>query len=275
MACLPWWHTQFAALGGSERKRIRSGCGYANGNIQCAPENMRRDAEAKMHALGYSISLSLAEYTLARHIASEVGSGTPEEKVAVAEAARNQARRRNYPDVTKLLLYVQRSGHPNRGYYGSIHGEGGTSTAPYGRWASTRSDPGVDDILIAKFVLAGKSKNFAKGANKQYGTEYLKNPSYSVKVRANSHDYWVGPLPGVDHWRTILYATYPTIDPNSAEGKALVARALSAVASRARPDWSGLPICKKPIGIPWVPITTGIALSVALYFVGRQRWWPF
>jgi hypothetical protein len=271
MACLPWWHTQFAALGGRKRVRIRSGCALSGGNIQCAPESMRRSAEAKMRAHGYPISLSLAEYTLARYMSSEVGSGTPEEKVAVAEAARNKSN----GNVNALLLYRQRSGHPNRGYYGPIHGPDGVKSAPYGRWASTRAEPGVDDILIAKFVLAGKSKHFAKGANDQIGMEYIDNPRYSIEVNARRRDYWVGPLPGVDHWHTFLYARRKNIDPNSPEGRALVARALRAVATKARPDWSGLPICKKPIGIPWVPITVGVALSAALYFVGRRRWWPF
>lgn len=273
MACLPWWHTQFAALGGKSRIRIRSGCSLSGGNIQCAPEKMRAAAQAKMRSLGHSISLSLAEYTVARYIASEVGSGTPEEKVAVAEAARNASK----GNVLAQLLYRQPSGHPNRGYYGPIHGPEGTGTAPYRRWASTRAEPGVDDILIAQFVLTGESKNFAKGADDQIGMEYLPvapgraTPAQSINYHARKRDYWVGPLPGVDHWHTFLYAHRPNVDPNSAQGRALVQRALAAVADRRRPDWSGLSVCKKS-PIPWgTAIPTAIGLAASIYFTWRAR----
>jgi hypothetical protein len=263
--CLPWWHTQFAAL---PRTRISSGCSLSGGNIQCAPESMRRAAEAKMRALGYNISLSLNEYSLARNISSEVGSGTPEEKVALGESTRNQAN----GNIVSVLLYRSTMGS-NRGYYGSV---GGGS----GRWSSTARDPAIDDILIAKFVLAGKSKNFAKGANDQMGMDLVRKkdasgPRNSVLVNARQRDYWVGPLPGVNHWHTFLYARRPSIDPNSAEGRALVNRALAAVADTRAPDWSGLDVCRKPGSVFWPSLLVGIPLSLALYFFGRRRWWSF
>jgi hypothetical protein len=231
---------------------------------------MRRAAEAKMRSLGYGISLSLDEYSLARNIASEIGSGTPEEKVALGESTRNKAGGR----PTSLLIYKSTIKSANRGYYGPI-GEG-----QYGRWSATTRDPAVDDILIAKFVLSGKSKNFARGANDQMGMDLVRKkdasgPQNSVLANARQRDYWVGPLPGVNHWHTFLYAHRPSIDPNSAEGKALVNQALAAVADTRTPDWSGLPVCEKPGSVLWPSLLIGVPLGFAIYFLGRRRWWPF
>lgn len=275
MTCLPWWHTQFAALGGRNRVKIKSGCATVSGNVQCAPENMRAAAAAK---LGQPISL--AEYTLARYISSEVGSGSPEDKVAVAEAAMRQSK----GNVNALLLYRQAPGHPNRGWYGPIHGPEGLSSAPYKRWASTSQDPGVDDILIAKFVLSGKSENFSGGADDQIGMRLLlkpdarSTPQQSILYNARRQKYWVGPLPGVDHWHTFLYAKRSNIAPNSAAGKALIDRALKAVADPRSPDWSKLTICGKPSSviksIPWTSLTIAALLGVAGYFAFSKRGWP-
>lgn len=280
LACLPWWHGQFAPLGGSNRLKIKSGCQRSGGNVQCDPEDMRANAEAQMRQLEYWTKgpMPLAVYTLARYVSSEVGSGTPEDKVGVLEAAINRANGTAtargyyandnvYDGVTKLLLYRQRSGHPNRGWYGPIHGSGGVSTAPYGRWAATSSDPGVDDILLADFVInGGTDRNFANNALDQVGAEWLPKLSQGLPKRAASGQYWVGPVPGIDHWHTFLFFQDKSISPSSPRGQFLIKRGQDALDS-GRPDWSQLSICRKlrmPVGaVTAVALLAGLGLAFA------------
>lgn len=239
--CLPHWHRLLEIANGRPSANIiKSGCGTSDGNVQCSPESMRLKAEK---VVGFPVSL--ADYTLARYVASEVGSGSQETKVAVAEAALNRAK--DLPKgVLSLLLYRQKPNHPNYGHYGPIHGPSGVQSAPYGRWAATSRDPTKGDIILAKFVLSGKSNNFSRGADDQMGPEHLNDPVRSVRVHAADRDYWVGLLPGVDHWHTFLYRHLPSIDPTSGLGKTLINRGVAAMEDRGRPDWSGLSVCTSP-----------------------------
>ncbi len=266
--CLPWWHDKFAHLStGHSRPKIRSGCRLSGGNITCDPERMRAKAEAEMNRLGYGGHFSLAAYTLARYVSSEVGSGSPEEKVAVMEAAINRARgtptspgwykNGSVGDgVNQLLLYhpkARSTSHPNYGYYGPIHGS--TGDAPYQRWAATSSDPGIDDLLIARFVLSGGSNNFARYAVTQYGPDVRTShhgyewAKKGVARKARESDYyWVGPLPGVDHWHTFLYKVDKSIGHDSPLGKQLIAQAEAALTEpKQRATWEGYPVCKRSI----------------------------
>ncbi|OFZ80094.1 MAG: hypothetical protein A2583_03295 [Bdellovibrionales bacterium RIFOXYD1_FULL_53_11] len=227
---------------------------------------MRATAEAKMQDLGlWKGKLPLTVYTIARYISSEVGSGTPEEKVAVAEAAVHRAKRFDLHDVNDLLLYRQVSGHPNRGWYGPVHSA--DFSAPYGRWASTSQDPGIDDLLIGNLVLTGKTKNFSQGADDQLGMDIILNRQGAAAVantvtsNAARRQYWVGPLPGVNHWHTFLFKERSDVAPNSSVGQALVQRALNAVADLRQPDWSSLSICKPRLP---VPVFVAVALAAGL-----------
>jgi hypothetical protein len=201
-------------------------------------------------------SLSLTTYTLARYLHSEVGSGTVEERVAVAESAVNRARReRLSKGVLGLLLYRKPLGHPNRGYYGPIHGIGtGTSTAPYGRWAATSRDPSIMSLLLAHLVASGASGDFAQGADDQDGPE-----AWISKGQTSLHNYvrglaakgkfWVGPLAGVDHWHTFLQFT-PDPLTRATMGKQLTERGIEALTlPRKAPTWNtmALTTCGKPI----------------------------
>lgn len=270
--CFPWFHAVYA---GMSQRAVPSGCATVGGNVNCSPESMRAAAEARGKAEGWwpsGKSMSLGTYSVARYITSEVGSGTIEERVAVAEAVVNRARLAR-TDVNGMLLYRQPSGHPNRGYYGPIHGAGGTSTAPYGRWAATSKDPTNVNLLLADLVLSGKSGNFAMGADDQNGMEYFDSPSGNVRKEADQGDYWVGPLPGVDHWHTFLYRHWD-VSPSSALGAALLKRGLDAVANRSRPQWGGLPVCAggAPLGTG-EKIALGFLLAVGLgggFLVGRR-----
>jgi len=210
--------------------------------------------------------VSLPVYALARYMTSEVGSGTIEEMVAVGEAAVNRARMWGYQDVTGLLLYRQPEGHPNRGRFGPIHGPGGTSSAPYGRWAATSKDPHLLALKLAEFVLSGESGNWS-GADDQDGIEYFSSPSSAPKREAtSSRKYWIGPRAGIDHWRTFLWRTEKSIDPDSPDGQALIARGVWAT-KQPRPVWDpGLPIeARIGIGIGGV-----IVAGVAGYFLWKK-----
>ena len=213
---------------------------------------MRANAERQLQVRGlFDKGLSLETYTLARYMQGEVGSGTVEERVAVGEAAKNRARR-EHTGILGLLLYRQPVGHPNRGYYGPIHGVGtGTSTAPYGRWATTSQDPSVLTLALADLVVSGDSRDFSKGADDQDGPEAWISQGQTaldsyVRRLASQGKFWVGPLPGVDHWRTFLQFTPDPIS-RGALGSQLLTRGLDALRLPARrPAWGSLPICDKP-----------------------------
>lgn len=240
--CFPPWYAIYGKYGGrNSSQTIVSGCSTVNGNVQCKPESMAAKAG---QVVGRPVSLEA--YTLARYLASEVGSGTAAEKVSVAQAALNRVRYiepGTQGNILNLLLYRQPVGHPNRGYYGPIHGPSGVSTAPYKRWAATSRDPTVGDVMIALGVLSGEiDPNFNKGADDQMGPEYLNDPVASVRSHSRQRDYWVGPLPGVDPWHTIQYRHLKDVPPESLLGQQLIERGVKAMQS-AKPDWSTTPIC--------------------------------
>lgn len=254
-SCYPWFHAKFTPMLGTPLAKlyVSSGCKVDPlGNVPCSPETMRAKAEAKMRELGLLSSLSLATYTLGRYMQGEVGSGTIEERVAVGEAAFHRGKS-TAQGVINLLLYRQPAGHPNRGWYGPIHGVGtGTSTAPYGRWATTSADPTVLTLLLADLVMSGASGNFTQGADDQDGPEYWIPKGQAslygyVDRLAREGKYWIGPRAGIDHWHTFLQYT-PGIKASSPEGQALVARAREALTLPRRPVvWpADLPVCGKP-----------------------------
>ena len=262
------WHARFAPMvgGPADAAILRSGCSPdADGNIQCDPETMRASAERQLQASGFwpdGKPLDLATYTLARYMHSEIGSGRAEERVAVGEVAVNRARLRKQ-DVNGLLLHTQ----PN-GLYGQINvpGKGNVNR----RWAATSRDPSVLTALLADLVISGNSENISRSADDQDGLEYKQYfpvPMNRILNEAKAGRYWVGPVPGIDHWKTTLFRTYG-YKPDSAEGKALIERARGVfgnpvydgglVARSMRPEWpADLPINgAAPQGLPVVPTPT-------------------
>ncbi len=269
--CWPFWRPIYQPLVGTTvgNTKLASGCAVnSSGNIPCRPEDMRKSAEAKLSSMGYPRSLSLETYTLARYMQGEVGGGTIEERVAVGEAAVNRAKRENLPmGVLSLLLFRQKEGHPNRGWYGPIHGVGtGTSTAPYGRWATTSADPTVLTTLLADLVMSGESADFARGADDQDGPEYWISQGQAaldnyVKRLASNGKYWVGPLAGIDHWHTFLQFTPSKLTAATTKAM-LLARGLEALQlPRRSPVWpEDLPTCGKPASTAALIATTVLAM---------------
>jgi hypothetical protein len=218
---------------------------------------MRASAEKQLKGSGFwplTKPLDFNTYTLARYMHSEVGDGPVEERVAVGEVAVNRAKRRRQ-DVNGLLLFTQ----PTK-LYGEINVAGGGST---GRFAATSRDPSILTTLLADLVMSGLSENINLGADDQDGLEFKKFfpvPMNRILSEANSGKYWVGPIPGVDHWRTTQYRTFG-FKPNSFEGRALIERARqffgnpvyegNIVAASMRPVWpANLPICTNKPGAP-------------------------
>jgi hypothetical protein len=263
--CYPWWHETFAPLLSAPQVTVPSGCGSADpstGNIPCQPEQMRASAEAFVRARGFAITLSLEEYAFARYMQSEVGSGTLEARVAVGEAGLNRVKRSG-KSIMQLLA-------PS-GYFGPIHGsdalcrtlpnprtpgsnytcppaESGTCCAPFHRWAATSRDPTILNVLLAKLIVSGESGNFSRGADDQDGPEYYARggqatlDNYVRKLAANGK-FWVGPLPGVDHWLTFLQFT-PNALVRAASGTMLMQRGLAALQlPRQRFVAPNLPTC--------------------------------
>lgn len=243
-ACLPSWRTKFD---GVPRTLVNSGCPVqASGDVPCDPNALRQDAESQLRHAGYLHfwqRLSQEAYTLGRYMTSEVGDSTIEAMTAVGWAAINQAKLRGYSSADGLLLTLG----SHAGHYGPIHGVGtGTSTAPYGRWASTGSDPSVLSLMIARWILGDGADGWSRGGDDQDGLEYGENfpdPNAYINELAASRRYWVGPLAGVDYWTTFLSVRRDDIDPGSDQGKWLIARGQQAVADRTRPDFSTWPTC--------------------------------
>lgn len=284
--CYPWWHAKFEPLRQAKQIKLNSGCVVnSSGNVPCEPQDMRRAAEMQLQAAGYLSSLSLETYTLARYMQGEVGGGagggTLEEAVAVGEAAVNRAKLEGKKDANSILLYRQAPSHPNYGWYGPIHGFGGTTTAPYGRWATTHVDPTVLAVMLADLVTSGKSGNFSRGADDQDGLEYSANfPNVEGYVNnlASRSKFWVGLLPGVNHWRTFLQTTIKGETNKTPKGIARVQYTMSVLANdmavtgkraMAHPWPKDMPICARPGGLL---AAAGILGATAGIIAFNQGW---
>jgi hypothetical protein len=87
--------------------------------------------------------------------------------------------------------------------------------------------------MIAKMVADGDSGDFAQGADDQDGPEYWIPQGQGalnayVQRLASQGKYWVGPLPGIDHWHTFLQYT-PNAVERALKGPALLQRGLGAL----------------------------------------------
>jgi len=257
--CYPSFHATFAPLvgGAADQRFLFSGCSVNfEGNIPCAPEAMRASAERQLQTSGFwpvGKPLDLATYTLARNIQSEVGGGTVEERVAIGESTVNQGKLRGLsPRDAALAVALFRQ--PSR-LYGAINTPSGGSLGT-GRFTSTNADPNILTTLLADLVITGQSGNFSQGAVDQDGLEFRSSfpiPMNRILSEAQSGKFWVGPLPGVDHWHTTLFNKL-NVSAASPQGILLIERARqffgapiytgNRVAASMRPVWAAnLPIC--------------------------------
>lgn len=191
------------------------------------PEGMRVEAEAQMQQLGLADSISLDEYSLGRAITSEVGDYRPEQAMCLALLNIKQAQRRGITVSALVML-----GH---GY-----GYGAGPDHIRGTWESSSASPTVAALLVAKLALSGNFDDFANGADDQNGPDVwvpsgtAGGPGWQKLVDDINnaahyhHAYWVGQIPGVNPWTTIMYRTDMSIDPNGPDGQALIQAALDA-----------------------------------------------
>lgn len=259
------WEDQFGFGRAGGPMILRSGCaviddctergsGCIAKAVNCSPEAMRADAEAKMRGLGEAVwgaakPLTLDTYALARNLMSEFGSGTPVEKVAVALVAMNRA---TALDGAKPFTQGWISGHlldRKNGLFGRQIGQI--------RPAATTSDPSVADVLIADYVLramqSGEMADVTQGA-----THYLDRFSQDgMRVRAVQNGdttppdggsavfgawsdggdvlTWVGQIPDVRPWRLMLMRRRPELRKDPKARAAIRAAGLDAIKGKNRP----------------------------------------
>jgi hypothetical protein len=250
MACtLP---SEIRALAAVPRTTVSSGCKIVSnsedalfGFIPCPPEEMRARAA---RATGRSITLD--QYSLARNIATEIGSGTIGEKVAMALSTIGRAALGSSgTTVTEVVLRNTNCsfGRGSRCLYGSIHAAGNVDTAPFGRFTASTQDPTLQDLAIAEFVLDGGGgaplslSNFARGADDQWSPLSSRRGDRAAAVQtgldkiggeALQGDFWVGPICGVDPVKIQLFKRRGELK-GTPEGSALVAQLRRAYAANA------------------------------------------
>jgi len=286
MWCIPWWHAQLDEWASDTRSVTN--CPVimtpdarfpTPGFVPCNPEALRQSAEKKLRALGVwpkDRALSLDAYGAARLIRSEWGSGPAEAKVVFVECAMNRAKLRKQSVST--LLFTNKYNLKN---YGRQHAVSGYTSQ--GRWASTAKDPTVGDILIADFVLQGKSQNFARGGDQFLDPAGMGDRLVTVLRSWMKTSVWVGHLPGISTKRLFVLRHVGTPD---AAGRQLNEAGLDALASGEAPSAPDT-ICPSP-GSPLrrilettvvlgASVAVGVGLSYGAAELARRRYkdWPF
>lgn len=302
--CYPWWYPSMMGSAAQPwaNKIIPSGCSAdGTGSIPCAPSSMRASAEAWLRSNAPEVLALLGgvldqdTYTFARYMHSEVGSGTVTERVAVGEAAVNQAKNRagalgSWRSKLNGMLI------PN-GKYGAIHcpaaycaslGKSADCNCA-GRWAATTRDPSVMSLVLANLVVTGASGDFANGAMTQWGPEYLKNTNGTrmgtgtsrarvetfVRYAASSSGgryFWVGDLPGIDPWHTWLASKKKPLGftDEMAIQRGIEALALDGSGKPIRPNWpKDMPSCPKQASTFGLVVTTVLSIAAGAYAFKR------
>lgn len=206
--CLPSWHA--SVLEAKRRHRGRFGLAACQANeagiVGCDPEAMRAAVERMLHQAGLYPPykrLSMDVYAVARNIASEVGDGTPEEQVAIAEAAVNRFRMDpgRWGTIPRMMMIDRRRFARQRGTNPPV---------------ASRQDPSWQNLYVAELVLGGDTVNFARGATIYFDSVSQRaahnrciqegrpdcpksaGEVYESWTTGGSKMVWVGPLPGID-----------------------------------------------------------------------------
>ena len=264
--CLPSWAAAFdpATVAHLRSIPLPSGCGLnSNYNIGCDPQTMATAASAIMQNNGLP-ALDLVSYSLARNMMSEEGGGSVFDIVSVGESTVNHANLKglSIPDAITGL----------GGQYGEINTPIGN---PANRFTSSSRDPDALTAMLALAILSGTTNNTANLGDDQDGLESFKYfPSVANRINdyaTQSKKYWVGLLPGENHWGVSVFRTY-NVDASSPQGQYLIARAMIGFADPARSSvqWdSSLPFCSAPLLLDsTINLLEEVGVSVAGFLFG-------
>lgn len=166
-------------------------------------------------------SVTLAEYTAARLIASEIGRGSPEEMAAVVDVLLERS-----SDLTAYLTHDGRYGR-----------QGST------RAASTARDPDTRHLAAARAVLGGDARGITHGASHFFSPRaqdalHRRDPDRTPRGALEQLEHWsadlawIGPVAGIDPWHLLCLS--PGADAHRTAAAAAIIRrrrAISAIAS--------------------------------------------
>lgn len=169
-------------------------------------------------ALHRSANLDRNVYAIARCIVSEVGTGNPTACLAIAETIVNAAARKGIEPYQWLVQLTSSAYAWTRFRYGEQHG----------RRASTRQDPNLRAVEAARAATAEKL-GLVSGAVTWFepklqdsgaqGGRQLREDAAELATRWAKEDglEWIGPLPGIDSYRTACFLRPVQGRPASAE----------------------------------------------------------
>ncbi len=202
--CLPEWHGKAAEWTKNYGDiKLDSGCGNTD-ECSVGPETARAAAEKHLRSLpvwGATRPLLLDVYSTARNIQSENGSGSEEERGAIAFCAVNRAKVEGYDTITDLVTH-----HTRHTYGNQIGGV---------RPVATSKEASVADALLADLIVRGMADGSVadqtRGATVYFGPRdqeqmHIKKPeTYPNGVPeqyaswADGGDYlsWTGHLVGI------------------------------------------------------------------------------
>lgn len=202
-------------------------------------------------------------YALARCISSEEGSRPAEYLLAVAELVRNKAKRKDKEVYQQLVFTTSPAYHFTYGRYGEQRG----------RSASTRQDPKGRHVAAAKAALVGASDMLPSNATTWFGPKLQdsgKQGTHSLNYDAveiarkwgEDKLHWIGPLPGIDTYKFVVFKQETTRTDNQALVDAILLgrqgvdlTSVSAPEPFATVNESGVPF--------WILAST--AIGAALY----------
>jgi hypothetical protein len=273
--CVPTWATTIKGAK-TRATALKLGrfsvpnCRYSSSTeiVSCDPETMRAHVESVLLARGllpFGGHLSAAVYGIARNIASEAGSGSPAEKVAIGEAALNRMQSSGWP-LRRVLMR-------DSAHYGRQRGR----NPP----VSTRQDPRYDDLVAAELVVSGATKGFARGATHYFspsiidalhGQDRHPDTRFSLLKRWSQSwgMSWVGPLPGVNRNDQFFLREGARAEDEEAWKLAYIA-AQNALKVRGVPPEASLPVCgeQKIAAASSLPVLGGAVLFAAGYVVWK------
>ncbi len=212
-------------------------------------------------------SISLDEYTLARIIASEHGSGRPLELLAIGDADLNRS------SDAGLSIFehatASRATEPTAGRFG---GQGTSSSHGRKRPVATSRDPSVRHLRAARALLDGRARGVALGARRYFDPHsqlsgwaagkptychplvILERWTYDLpfagravdgdgrvdcrlgSTRGRSQEEWVGHILGIDPWELILMRPATALqDGHYAAAKVLIETKGETIPLEGRP----------------------------------------